>query len=513
MIYFTTYAVLDRIKKTKGIITEDYIGAINNFISNICGDGINNKYELVITNNLERAEQERQGESIGENKGNLVDGDIVEIYYNEAAHRITLTSQARIGLSLVNVYPAGASIQASGVYQPTLSSLIDTVTIIDVDLYDISQLISDSFEAINSIFYSIKTLRLIDCQIGNKQDLAAKYNLVAGTAFEQLELINCKLELDEIYVRSWGNLKRLDIQKLKAPNLRNIKGMFIATNIEEIRLYRCEFPKIESTENLFLNSNKLKKVNIIKSFWKSPIENTKSMFENCRALEEISGLSTLHMSLVETAENMFSNCESLKSVSFGDISFISLSSAENMFSGCKSLKYLDIKGIDWAEELINVQQMFKGIPEDCEIILKNPIRAVSLYNDFDNSMEQTRRAIAIGKYYRDNYEMIDEIKENTFNAFEKSVLINDRTLYTMILHVNITLGNEICNADTQINLIKSDENIESIKKTILKAKLLNDIVIMRPNCLIVVNSTGDVMNIISNEFIKANTCTYNVVYI
>ena len=507
MLNFTTYAGLERIRSLRGVITELHIEELNELISNINGNKTDIRYELIITNKINE-------ESIGENKGKLLDNGSIEIYYNEATHQITLASTDRLGLSLLNVYQMSGGMYASEAYQPTINCLIDKLTLIDIDLYDISELISESFEAIKKILVNIKELKLIDCQIGYTEGLAMRsYNLEKGPNFEKLSLIDCTLALAEIRCNSWGNLKILDIERLKAPNLKNIDGLFIATNIEEIKLYRCEFPQVQSTKNLFLNSNKLKKVDIIKSFWQSPLNNTSSMFENCRALEEVSGLCTMNMHMIETTENMFNNCENLKSIVFKDTAFNALNSAVAMFSGCRSLKYLSLEGLDWAEELVNVQNMFKGIPEDCEIVLKHPIKAVSLYEDFDNSMEQARMAVAIEKYYRNNYELLDELKENTFNAFEKSVLINSRTLYTMILHVNITIGNELCTGDTQINLVKSDGNIENLKKTVLKAKMLNDIVIMRPNCLITVNPTGDVMNIISDEFIQAGTCAYNIVYI
>lgn len=511
MIYFNTFEELIEIKKSKGVFTGDYIEAINKFISGINIHDTDIRYELVITNDLERAEQVRLGESIGENKGKLVDYDNIEIYYNEATHIITLTSPDRIGLSLINIVQYGTRIEALGVFQQALSRLISKVTIIDVDLYDISQFILSSSEALNSIFRNIKCLRLIDCQIGNKKESEeCSYDFGIGLYFEQLELINCKLNLDEIISSPCSFLKKLDIQKLKAPNLRRIEGMFIASELEEVRLYRCEFPKIKSVRNLFLNSNKLKKVDIIKSFWHSPLENTDSMFHNCRALEVISGLSTLHMAFVETAENMFNNCESLKSIGFGDTAFSKLRNAKGMFKDCKSLKYLAIKGMDWADELINVQQMFKGIPEDCEIVLRNKIPAVSISNDFINN--STSRTIEIEKYYNNNYEILDVLKDNTLNIFEKSVLINRRTLDIIIFNINKILNDEIFDINTQINVLKSNGNIEDIKKIIFKAEMLSDTIIMRPNCLIIVNTINNVISIVADEVIKGDTYLYNVVY-
>ncbi len=89
-----------------------------------------------------------------------------------------------------------------------------------------------------------------------------------------------------------------------------------------------------------------------------------------RSSVESLNLDNFDMSNVTSMNMTFTSCENLKSIYFGNYNTEKLTSTLYTFLNCTSLEYLDISGLSFNNVTSNTQ-MFKGIPADCQILVKD----------------------------------------------------------------------------------------------------------------------------------------------
>jgi len=152
------------------------------------------------------------------------------------------------------------------------------------------------------------------------------------------------------------------IKKIPPLNIRNIselRNAFSYSSIEEVgKLTTTGISKTSSFQSMFFECTKLKSVD----------------------------LSGIDFSGAQVLTGMFNGCTSLTSLDLSNLNSSSITAMIGSFYNCKSLMRLDIRNQDFTY-VTNVGDTFKGVPANCEIIVKDQANKEWILNqrsDFTN---------------------------------------------------------------------------------------------------------------------------------
>ena len=106
------------------------------------------------------------------------------------------------------------------------------------------------------------------------------------------------------------------------------------------------------------------------------------MFRGCSSLTSLD-LSSFNTSSVTGMNNMFANCSSLTSLDLSNFNTSKVSGTYQMFVGCTSLNHLDISNFTF-NAITDYKEMFKDVPDDCEILVKSETEKQWITSKFAN---------------------------------------------------------------------------------------------------------------------------------
>ena len=150
-----------------------------------------------------------------------------------------------------------------------------------------------------------------------------------------------------------SKLKKITFKRVVAPKLTDIRSPFNRmTSLETIIIEDCNF-------NTAL---------------------TNSTFSNLQTIKHIE-IKGPH---INTPANLFENKPVCEYIDASGIVVDSNKSVASMFTGCTSLKYIDISGIDFTKITTSsyTNDMFKNVPTDCTILVKDTASAILIKNKF-----------------------------------------------------------------------------------------------------------------------------------
>lgn len=142
----------------------------------------------------------------------------------------------------------------------------------------------------------------------------------------------------------------------------------------------------EDASGMFKNITNISEFNLL-SIDTSNVINMSSMFSGCTKLDKID-LSSFDTSKVTSMDEMFKDCSNLPVIDLKNFSSDKLLSMNKMFNGCISLNKIDLRKFifenikieldekleiekEGEKEIIKFSGVFKDIPNNCEIIIKD----------------------------------------------------------------------------------------------------------------------------------------------
>lgn len=142
----------------------------------------------------------------------------------------------------------------------------------------------------------------------------------------------------------------------------------------------------EDVSGMFKNITNISSLALL-SFDTSNVINMSSMFSGCVKLEKID-LSNFNTSKVTNMDEMFKDCNTISVIDLKNFSSDKLLSMNKMFNGCSSLNKIDLRNFEFgkikveldekleiekeeAKEIIKYSGVFKEVPNECEIIIKD----------------------------------------------------------------------------------------------------------------------------------------------
>lgn len=155
----------------------------------------------------------------------------------------------------------------------------------------------------------------------------------------------------------------------------------------------------EDASGMFKNITNISEFNLL-SIDTSNVINMSSMFSGCVKLEKID-LSSFDTSKVTNMDEMFKDCSSLSVIDLKNFSSDKLLSMNKMFNGCSSLNKIDLRNFEFGKikveldekleiekeeekEIIKYSGVFKEVPNNCEIIIKDCIEYEEFTKNWGN---------------------------------------------------------------------------------------------------------------------------------
>ena len=205
------------------------------------------------------------------------------------------------------------------------------------------------------------------------------------------------LDLD---VSLWDKNKIINLQC--SQGLKSLTGMansqwplLTSFNFRESLITEADFsnvnmPALTTFNQRFLGCPNLRTANL-RNFHAPKVEGFVNMFCNCPNLETVdmsSSENVYAIAYMDGFNQMFSSCGKLTSVNLRGIDFTKKTSsaqpsAHTMFGGCSSLRFCDL-GSMTLSNLNTTTNMFKDVPNDCLIIVKDSTQKTWLQSRFSN---------------------------------------------------------------------------------------------------------------------------------
>lgn len=166
-------------------------------------------------------------------------------------------------------------------------------------------------------------------------------------------------------------------------SVTNLNGAFSG-------LYLTTLPKIvfnsnvTSMQNMFNNCRNITEVDTT-GFNTSNVTNFASLFSGCSKLPtlDISNSNNFVSNKVETMASMFSSSTRISEINLSNFYTPVLTNTSFMFYECYALQKLDIRNMTF-DNVTNSTNMFKSVPNNCEIIVKDDTQKTWITSKFSN---------------------------------------------------------------------------------------------------------------------------------
>ena len=162
-----------------------------------------------------------------------------------------------------------------------------------------------------------------------------------------------------------------------------------STNMEWLE--NTDISNITDMYNMFSQCAYLTNLNL-EGFITSNVTSIGSMFSGCVNLESIN-LNNCDTSNVSGGLNdLFANCRKLDRIDISSFTIKENHSVDynlhRIFDGCTNLKYIDISGLDFTGFFNNHNNIFRNVPTDCLIYVKDQ-NAVDKLTSWDSTHTYT----------------------------------------------------------------------------------------------------------------------------
>ena len=179
-----------------------------------------------------------------------------------------------------------------------------------------------------------------------------------------------------------SELVTIDLSSFDTSNVTDMAGMFqFCQKITNLDLSHFNTVNLVLVGNMFANCNNLLNLNL-SNFNTSKITNMYDMFWNCSSLTSLD-LSSFNTSNVTAMSGMFRGCSSLTSLDLSSFNTSSVTGMPGIFRGCSSLNHLDISNFTF-NAINDYREMFKDVPDDCEILVKSETEKQWITSKFAN---------------------------------------------------------------------------------------------------------------------------------
>ena len=186
---------------------------------------------------------------------------------------------------------------------------------------------------------------------------------------------------DTIYTRlaAWEfTIKKLPQFKLGTTNCDNMfygySGLSLIQPIEDTSIAKSMYKMFSSCSYLTTLD--------VSNFNTSNVTDMSYMFENCSKLTSLD-LSNFNTSNVTNISGMFMRCSSLTSLNLSNFDTSKVTNMYGMFYSCYKLIHVDLRSFDFTK-VTNYSSMFGGVPNNCEIIVKDDTAKEWITTHFTN---------------------------------------------------------------------------------------------------------------------------------
>lgn len=253
------------------------------------------------------------------------------------------------------------------------------------DIYDNMPIIETPSDANN--LYANSKMKLIPTKsngtplIDTSNTTNAHYMFLGCKSLESIPLLNISnATTTEGMFNGCSSLR--EIPKLDFSNATNISSMFSScTSLKSLDLSYLSKTRATNMTGFLFGCSNLIDVNL-QGFDTSNTTSLESFFAYCTSLTSLD-LSSFDTSKVTDMVAMFNNCTSLTSLDLSNFDTSKVTKIYTMFQNCSSLTYLDISGFTFGEKL-NYTDMFDGVPDNCEILVKSDVEKQWITSKFAN---------------------------------------------------------------------------------------------------------------------------------
>lgn len=166
-------------------------------------------------------------------------------------------------------------------------------------------------------------------------------------------------------------------------SVTNLNGAFSST-------YLTTLPKIvfnsnvTSMQNMFAYCRNITEVDTT-GFNTSNVTNFASLFSGCSNLPtlDISNSNNFVSNKVATMESMFTGCIRTSEINLSNFYTPVLTNTSFMFNECRALQKIDIRNMTF-DNVTNHTNMFRYVPNNCEIIVKDDTQKTWITSKFSN---------------------------------------------------------------------------------------------------------------------------------
>ena len=162
----------------------------------------------------------------------------------------------------------------------------------------------------------------------------------------------------------------IKLGNIDTSHVTTMESMFNnCTHLESLDLSGLDSGSVETLSYMFSNCRSLESIDLT-GFNCPGAKYAQYMFSNCGALKTLD-VSGMEMTKLMTMEGMFEDCASLKELDLSAWDTPSLGSLSGAFEYCRSLEKLDLSGISTANNMMLMNNIFRGCGELTTIIVSD----------------------------------------------------------------------------------------------------------------------------------------------
>lgn len=173
-----------------------------------------------------------------------------------------------------------------------------------------------------------------------------------------------------------------ELANLDTTNIKNMSYMFNnCTKATTLDVSNFDTSNVTNMSYMFYSCYAITALNL-SHFNTSKVQLMSYMFHSCLNLNQLD-VSNFDTSNVTNMSNLFTNCSALTELNLSNFNISKVTSMGYMFSGCSNLTKLDIRNFDFSN-VSYYTSMFRNVPDNCEIIVKDDTAKTWLTSKFTN---------------------------------------------------------------------------------------------------------------------------------
>ena len=283
-------------------------------------------------------------------------------------------------------------------------------------LYEVSHLDTSNLTHMNNMFYntSVTNLDLSEWDVSKVTTMQQMFYMCSS--LKSVNISNWDTSACTTMSTLFMNCNALtDITGLSGLNVSNVTiclQMFSnCQSLTELDLSTWDFASIKNISNFFSSCTSLSSISL-PTISSTVLTDIGGMFAGCKSLTNLKIPNMVSNSINDIADlfngcsgatsvdlsnfpantgsyldvrNIFAKCSLLTHIDMSYVKSSRVQHASGMFNGCTSAQFIDISGLTMTSSYtITYNDMFTGVPDDCEIIVKNDAAKTFIQTHFAN---------------------------------------------------------------------------------------------------------------------------------